>query len=110
VAQRVEVVLVDDLDGEPAEETVQFSLDGASYEIDLTSENAEALREALAPFLGHARRVGGRRTASRRSAGTPAKGGESAAIRTWAREQGLAVSERGRIPATIVAQYEAAHS
>jgi hypothetical protein len=106
----VEVVLVDDLDGAPAEETVQFSLDGASYEIDLSADNAEALREALAPYLGHARRVGGRRTGGRRAAAASPRSSDSAAIRAWAKEQGLSVSERGRIPASIVEQYEAAHA
>jgi hypothetical protein len=57
VAQRVEVVLVDDLDGGPADETVQFALDGVSYEIDLTEQNAQALRDAIATWVGHARRV-----------------------------------------------------
>lgn len=109
VAQRVEVVLVDDLNGEPAEETVQFGLDGASYEIDLSGTNAAALREALAVYVGHARRTGGRRVTGRRPS-AQAKGSESAAIRAWAKEQGVAVSERGRIPASVVAQYEAAHS
>jgi len=109
VAQRVEVVLVDDLDGAPAEETVLFGLDGASYEIDLTSDNASALREALAPYLGHARRTGGRRSTGRRPS-AQAKSTDSAAIRAWAKQQGVPVSERGRIPASVVAQYEAAHS
>ena len=60
MAQKVQVILVDDLDGGEAEESVSFSLDGVSYEIDLSSPNAEALREAIAPWVGHARRVGGR--------------------------------------------------
>jgi hypothetical protein len=110
VAQRVEVVLVDDLDGGQAEETVQFSLDGVSYEIDLNAANAAALRDAMALYVGHGRRVGGRRSSgrssSRRSGGSP----ETAAIRAWAREQGLPVNERGRIPGDIVAQYESAHA
>jgi hypothetical protein len=109
VAQRVEVVLVDDLDGAPADETVQFSLDGVSYQIDLTSGNAQALRDALAPYVGHARRTGGRRSAARKASGS-SPGTQSAAIREWAREQGLPVNERGRIPADLVAKYEAAHS
>ncbi len=110
MAQRVEVVLVDDLDGHPADETVSFGLDGATYEIDLSAENAQALRDAIAPYLGHARRTGGRRTGGRRSAASPSRGSDAAAVRAWAREQGLTVSERGRIPAGVLAQFEAAHS
>ena len=105
MAQRVEVVLVDDLDGGPADETVQFALDGVSYEIDLTAANAQSMRDALAPYLGHARRT--RRAGQRKAAGTGPTS-QSAAIRAWAREQGLPVNERGRIPADIVAKYEAA--
>ncbi len=108
MAQRVEVVLVDDIDGGPASETVQLGLDGVSYEIDLNDANAQALREAMASFIGHARRTGGRRSGptGRRAARTS----ETAQIRAWARERGLPVNERGRIPAEIVAQYEAAHA
>jgi hypothetical protein len=108
VVQRVEVVLVDDIEGGPATETVQFGLDGVNFEIDVNEANAHRLREAMAPFVGHARRTGGRRatTTTRR----PARTSETAQIRAWARERGLPVNERGRIPAEIVAQYEAAHA
>lgn len=108
MAQRVEVVLVDDLEGGPASETVQFGLDGVAYEIDLSTENASRMRDAIAPYIGHARRVGGRRASARSARKAPAS--ETAQIRSWAREQGLPVNERGRIPADIVAQYEAAHA
>lgn len=109
MAQRVEVVLVDDIDGGPADETVAFALDGATYEIDLNATNAAALRDALALYVGHARKAG--RKAPARSAGRRSSpGSQTPAIRTWAREQGLPVNERGRIPAAIVEQYEAAHA
>lgn len=108
MAQRVEVVLVDDLDGGPADETVQFGLDGVSYEIDLTAENAAALRDAVAVYVGHGRRLGGRRSSGRASSRRSGGSSETAQIRAWAREQGLPVNERGRVPAEIVAQYEAA--
>ncbi len=108
MAQRVEVVLVDDLDGGPADETVQFGLDGVSYEIDLTSDNAQALRDAVAVWVGHARRVGGRKSAGKASRGS--SGSKTAHIRAWAKDQGLPVNDRGRIPADIVAKYEAAHA
>lgn len=112
MAQRVEVVLVDDLDGGPADETVQFGLDGVGYEIDLTADNAAALREAFAVYVGHARKTSGRRSAGRgggRGAAASGRASQTAAIRAWAKQQGLPVNERGRIPAAIVAQYEAAH-
>jgi hypothetical protein len=107
MAQKVQVVLVDDVDGGTAEETVSFALDGVSYEIDLSAKNAAKLREDLASWVGLARRAGGR--ARRGTRRTAARGGSSADVRAWAKAQGLAVSERGRIPAEIVAQYEAAH-
>ena len=112
MAQRVEVVVVDDLDGGPADETVQFGLDGVTYEIDLNEENAAALRDAVAVYVGHGRRVSGRRSAGKASSGRARRSAssETAQIRAWAKEQGLAVNERGRVPADIVAQYEAAHS
>jgi len=110
MAQKVQVILVDDLDGGDAEESVSFSLDGVSYEIDLSSANAEALRDAIAPWVGHARRVGGR--ASR---GRPAARGRAAAkadlgeVRSWARENGYQVSDRGRVSAEVMSAYDVAH-
>ncbi len=109
VAQRVEVVLVDDVDGGPADETVQFALDGVSYEIDLNAENAAALRQALAVWVGHGRRVAGRASA-RKGAARRSASNETAQIRAWAKEQGLAVSSRGRISAEVKAAYEAANA
>lgn len=111
MAQKVQVVLVDDIDGGAAQETVAFALDGVSYEIDLSAANAAALRETFAPYVGAARKAGsrparpGRRGGGRRAATSS----RSAQIRAWAREQGLSVSERGRIAADVVAKYEAAH-
>ena len=110
MAQKVQVVLVDDIDGGDAEESVSFALDGASYEIDLSAENAEALREALAPWVGHARRVSGRgraRAGSGRKAA--AKRADLADVRAWARETGYEVSDRGRISSDVMDAYEAAH-
>jgi len=107
MAQKVQVVLVDDLDGGTADETVTFSLDGVSYEIDLTHDNAAHLRDLLAPYVGHGRRIGG----GRRSTGRAAKaagGADPAAVRAWAREQGIAVNERGRISADLMAKFQAA--
>lgn len=108
MAQKTTVLLVDDIDGGAADETVPFSLDGVSYEIDLSADNAARLRDLLGPYVGAGRRLGGRaRTRARR--GGSGAGTDSAAVRAWAREQGLQISDRGRIPADIVAQYDAAH-
>jgi hypothetical protein len=110
MASKTLVILEDDLDGGAADETVSFSLDGVAYEIDLSSKNAGKLRDALAAYVGSARRVGGR-AARGRAAGKSARGGavNTSEIRDWARAKGLDVSERGRIPATIIEQYNAAH-
>jgi nucleoid-associated protein Lsr2 len=107
MAQKTVVLLEDDLDHGKADETVTFSLDGVAYEIDLSAKNASKLRDTLATYVAAARRTGGRATRGRgRQA---ARGGGQAStsdIRAWAREQGLDVSERGRIPASIIEQYE----
>lgn len=111
MAQKVMVTLVDDLDGSTAEETVEFGLDGASYQIDLSADNAGRLRQALADYVDHARRSGGRkRTAGRAPAGRPPRTAsadreQNQAIRDWARKQGLKVSDRGRIPTEVLDAY-----
>lgn len=108
MAQRVNIVLEDDIDGTEADETVSFALDGATYEIDLSSANAAQLRDSLATYIGHARRAGGRRSAGR----TVARGAgkrDLADVRQWARQNGHTVSERGRISAEIQAAYDKAH-
>lgn len=112
MAKKVQVLLVDDIDkSSPADETVSFSLDGVSYEIDLTSDNAAKLRDDLAVWIGHAERTGGRRT-SGRSAGAGKGSGRKdvGAIRAWARENGHTVNDRGRISAEIQAAYDKAHA
>lgn len=105
MAQRVQVVLEDDLDGGVAAETVTFALDGVSYEVDLSEEHAAELRDALAVWVGAARRVGGRKSTKRAAAPS----GETTAIREWALQQGMQVSARGRISAEIREAYRAAH-
>jgi len=106
MATKTTVTLEDDLGGGPAQETVQFSLGSAEYEIDLNAENASRLRRQLAPFADHARKLGrgqrarpGRPSSARR---------DSAEVRAWAREHGIEINERGRIPASVTEQYEAA--
>ena len=106
MAQKITVALEDDLDGGPADQTVRFGIDGADYEIDLTTSNATAFRRTLAPFIDHARRAG--RGPRRRPGRTASSRERSGGIRAWAKEQGIAVSDRGRIPASVVEQYEAA--
>jgi hypothetical protein len=106
MAQKVTVELEDDLDGGPADETVRFGVDGSEYEIDLSKKNAAAFRRKLVPFIDHARKAG--RGARRRPGRTASSRERSADIRAWAKDQDIAVSERGRIPASVVEQYEAA--
>jgi hypothetical protein len=106
MAHRVTVALEDDLDGGPAAETVRFAFGGADYEIDLSEKNAATFHRQLAPFIEHARRSG--RAQSRRPGRTAASRQRSGDIRAWAKEHGIAVSERGRIPASVVEQYQAA--
>lgn len=108
MAKKMITVLTDDLDGSEAEETVTFALDGTSYEIDLSSDNAAKLRNALLPYIAVAQKTGGRaRTGQRRRA---ASGGSNATeIRAWAADNGYEVSARGRVPAEVRAAYEAAH-
>jgi hypothetical protein len=108
VAQIREVRLVDDIDGEPADETVEFGIDGKSYEIDLSGANAGKLRDALAEFVASARRSGGRRRGSAPSARKPTIDREqNQAIRDWARKRGEQISDRGRIPARLVEAFHA---
>ena len=105
MAQRVQVILEDDFDGGTAEETVSFALDGAEYEIDLSAENAQGLRDALAPWLAHARKTGGRRKRGLK----PAADSTTSEIRAWAQANGHDVSSRGRVSSEVRTAYEAAH-
>jgi len=110
MAQKVQVVLVDDLDGGTADETVTFALDGVSYEIDLSHDNAARMRDLLAPYVGHGRRVTGPRRAPGRGAARARGGTNPAEVREWAKSQGIAVNERGRISAELMARFQAAHA
>ena len=106
MAQKITLALEDDLDGDPADETVRFGLGSAEYEIDLSKKNAAAFRRKIAPFIEHARKAGrGPRRRPARAASSRERSGD---IRAWAKDQGIAVSDRGRIPASVVVQYEAA--
>ena len=106
MAQKITVALEDDIDGGPADETVRFGLGGTEYEIDLSTKNATAFRRQLAPFIEHARRAG--RGPRRRPGRTASSRERSADIRAWAKDQGITVRDRGRIPASVAEQYDAA--
>ena len=106
MAKTVSVTITDDIDGSPGAETVVFGLDGVIYEIDLMAANRARLADAVAPFIAAGRRVSGAGRRRGRPAGARA---HSAAVRAWAREAGLVVSERGRISADVFRRYEAAH-
>jgi len=113
MAQKVQTLLIDDLDGGEAEATVRFGLDGTDYEIDLNAKHAEALRKALAPYLDAARRAPGSAArwpgrAGRRTAATA--GADPTAVREWAKSQGIEVKDRGRVPAELVVKFKAATS
>lgn len=103
VAQKVNITLVDDLDGSEASETLTFGLDGNSYEIDLSEQNAKELRTRLEDFVAAARKVSGRRKSPKKHAHAPSE------VRKWAKEQGMEVSARGVIPVEVVKAFEAAH-
>jgi Lsr2 len=111
VAKKTTVTLVDDLDGSQAEEQVAFAVDGRSYEIDLSSANSARLRDALAPYISAARRTGGRRGSGTTTATIrPTTDREqNQAIREWAVQQGMKISERGRIPSNVLEAYHQNH-
>jgi hypothetical protein len=112
MAQRVNVVLVDDIDGSDAVETVTFGLDGVTYDIDLSEAHASEFRKALAPYIGHGRKASGPRRgakAATRSSKSAAGGTSAAEIRTWARANGWDVPDRGRVSAEVRGAYAAAH-
>ncbi|MBA4084128.1 histone-like nucleoid-structuring protein Lsr2 [Janibacter terrae] len=108
MAQRVQILLEDDLDGGEATETVTFALDGVTYEIDLSDKNAATLRDALAGYIGAGRRVSGRRSSGATS-GSRSNSGELTKIREWARANGHDVSDRGRISQKVRDAYAKAN-
>lgn len=111
MAQKIQTLLIDDLDGGEAEGTVRFGLDSAEYEIDLNAEHAEALRKALEPYISAARQAPGsvarRPGRSGRRAATAA-GPDPTAVREWAKSQGIEVKDRGRVPAELIVKFKAA--
>lgn len=109
MAQSVKVILIDDLDGTEADQTVEFALDGVSYEIDLHDQHATQLRADLAKWVKDARRIGGRRRTRPDRGGAHAGRSDLDQIRHWGRENGYQVSDRGRIARTVIEAYDAAH-
>jgi hypothetical protein len=112
MVQRVQVILEDDMSGGSASETVEFALDGVTYEIDLNDENAAKLRETLAPWIAESRRSGGRRQTRRRASGggsSSPKSDDLAQMREWGRDNGFKVSSRGRVSQELQDAYAAAH-
>ncbi|MCA0435946.1 MAG: Lsr2 family protein [Austwickia sp.] len=107
MAQKVQVLLVDDLDGGEARETVSFALDGVTYEIDLSEANASKMRDQLAKWIGHARRSGGRKMSGRRAGATGRR--DLNAVREWGRANGFQVSDRGRVSGELQAAYDRAN-
>ena len=112
MAQKIQTLFIDDIDGGAAEGTVRFALDGTEYEIDLNAKHSEELRSALGKYVSHARKVGGSGRRAGGGAGRAGRGTGSARttteIRNWAREQGYDIKDRGRVPADLVAKYQAA--
>lgn len=105
MAQKIQTVFVDDIDGSEAEGTTRFGLDGADYEIDLSVAHSQELHKALAPYIARARKTGARRAARGRRNGSAI---DTHKIRAWAKEQGIEIKERGRVPANIVEKYRQA--
>ena len=109
MAQKIQTLFIDDLDGSAAEGTVRFGLDGTEYEIDLNEEHAKALRDALAPYVSAARRAnGGPRRPVRTARRASANGLNTTEVREWAKAQGMDVKDRGRVPAELVVKFKAA--
>lgn len=109
MAQKVQTLFIDDIDGGAAEGTVRFGLDGTDYEIDLSGKHNDELHKVLERYIARARKVGGATRRASRNGGRRASSSiDTTAVRAWAREQGIDIKERGRVPADVVAKYQAA--
>src|ERR1700734_3162620 len=109
MAQKVQTLFIDDLDGTEAEGSVQFGLDGTDYEIDLNSEHAEELRSALSRYVSAARRVSGTgRPPGRPGRRSASNDVDTKDVRKWAKDQGIELKDRGRVPTSVVAKFRAA--
>lgn len=109
MAQKIQTPFIDDIDGGEADGTVRFGLDGAEYEIDLSAAHNAGLRDALGKYVSHARKVTARGARPAGRAGGRRPGSvDTTAVRAWARDNGVDIKERGRVPADVVAKYQAA--
>lgn len=109
MAQKIQTLLLDDLDGSEADETVRFGLDGASYEIDLSEAHARELRDSLARYAGAGRKVNPLRVApARKTVRSASNGYDSTEVRDWAKAQGIEIKDRGRVPSDVIAKFKAA--
>jgi hypothetical protein len=108
MAQRIQTLFIDDIDGGAAEGTVRFALDGTDYEIDLSSKHSDELRTALRKYVDHARKAGGTARRPGTRGGRRPSTVDTVAVRSWARENGHDIKDRGRVPADLVAKYQAA--
>ena len=109
MAQKIQTLFIDDLDGSEAETTIRFGLDGTEYEIDLNADHAQALRDALARYVQAARRAGGgTRRRARGGRRASADGLNTTEVREWAKAQGIEVKDRGRVPAELVVKFKTA--
>jgi hypothetical protein len=108
MAQKIQTLFIDDIDGGAAEGTVRFALDGTDYEIDLNSKHSSELRDALRKYIEHARKVGGAARRPGARGGRRSSAVDTMAVRTWARENGFEIKDRGRVPADLVVRYQEA--
>ncbi|MGH3294214.1 MAG: histone-like nucleoid-structuring protein Lsr2 [Trebonia sp.] len=108
MAQKIQTLFIDDIDGGAAEGTVRFGLDGTDYEIDLNARHTEELRKALANYVAHGRKVRGTNRRASRGRGSGASNVDTAKVREWAKGHGYDIKERGRVPANVVEKYQAA--
>ena len=108
MAQQIQTLFIDDIDGGEAAGTVRFAIDGVDYEIDLSPKHTDELHATLAKYIGHARKVGGVRRAPRGTGRRNASAIDTHKVREWAKEQGIEIKDRGRVPASVVEKYSAA--
>ena len=107
MAQKIQTLFIDDIDGGTAEGTVRFGLDGTEYEIDLSARHAEELRKVMADYVAHGRKAGGTTRRTPRGRRSNAEAVDTARVREWAKGNGYDIKERGRVPANVVEKYKA---
>lgn len=108
MAQKVQTLFIDDIDGGEAEGTVRFGLDGSDYEIDLSARHSGELHAALEAYIAHARKIPGTARRGSTRAGRRPSTIDTVAVRAWAKENGFDIKERGRVPADVLTKYREA--